>query len=151
VHRPATKKSAPRHAAKPKSSPLKRPAFRQVLAGTIQQPKTAALKNKPAPDRTRRITTRFSAAEERRIEKCAAELGITVSAYLRRCALSAVTQNPLSESPAPLAPARTRKLPVRSTQQPTEYAAPGQSMFAGWLALLRNRFLGPPMRFSDDA
>jgi hypothetical protein len=110
-----------------------------------------ALKNKPAPDRTRRITTRFSPAEERRIEKCAANLGITVSAYLRRCALSALTQKPLAETPAPLATARTRRLPRRATEQSVQYAAPAQSLFGGWLALLRNRFLGPPIRFAEDA
>jgi hypothetical protein len=72
------------------------------------------MRNKPAPDRTRRITTRFSLAEERRIGKCAAELGITVSSYLRQCALSSVTQKPLPEAPAPTAAAGTRKPPARA-------------------------------------
>jgi hypothetical protein len=152
ARRSIVKKAAPAHTAKRKSRTPKRPPFRQVLATTIQQPKAAlALRNKPAPDRTRRITTRFSPAEERRIGKCAAELGITVSSYLRQCALSAATQKPLPETTAPPAAAGTRKPPARANGQPIPYAAPASSSFGGWLALLRNRFLGPPMRFSEEA
>lgn len=152
ARRPVVQKAAPASAAKSKLRTPRRPPFRQVLASTIQQPKAVlALRNEPAPDRTRRITTRFSPAEERRLGKCAAELGITVSAYLRQCALSAVTQKPIPESPAPPAPAKTRKPPARNPEQPVPNAAPAPFLLGGWLALLRNRFLGPPVRFSEEA
>ncbi len=148
---PVVKKAAPASAAKSKSRTPRRPPFRQVLARTIQQPKAAlALRDEPARDRTRRITTRFSPGEERRIGKCAAELGITVSTYLRRCALSAVTQKAIPESPAPPASAKPRKPPARNPEHPVSNAAPAP-LLGGWLTLLRNRFLGPPVRFSEEA
>jgi len=124
-----------------------------VLAGTVQQPKALlAPKKKLEPDRTRRITTRFTPAEERRIERQAAALGITVSAYLRRCALCAVAaQNPAG-APAPENVKRTRrKTQASSALQSATYTSPPPSLFAGWFALLRNRFLGPPIRFSEEA
>ena len=146
------KSASPAAAAKGRSRTLRRPAFRKVLASTMQQPKAAlAPASKPAPDRTRRITTRFSPAEERRIERCATELGITVSAYLRQCALFAVTQKPLPEPPESTAGAKKRKAALRDPQPPMQYAAPAPSFLGGWLALLRNRFLGPSLRFSEDA
>jgi hypothetical protein len=151
ARRPVVKRAGPASAAKSKLRTPRRPPFRQVLASTIQQPKAAlALRDKPAQDRTRRITTRFSPGEERRLGKCAAELGITVSAYLRQCALTAVTQKPIPESPAPPASAKTRKPPARATEHPVPNAAPAP-LLGGWLALLRNRFLGPPVRFSEEA
>lgn len=145
------RRASPARVARRKVRDSKRPAFRKVLASTVQQPKAVlASRNKPAPDRTRRITTRFSPAEERRIEKCAAELGITVSAYLRQCALAAITQKALAEMPEPVVTAKSRKSPARATEQAMQYA-PAPSLFGGWLALLRNRFLGPPVRFTEDA
>ena len=148
IHRKASTASTTRQ----KSRPRKRPPFRNVLASTVQQPKAVlASRNKPAPDRTRRITTRFSPAEERRIEKCAAELGITVSAYLRQCALASIAQKPLQEIPASPASVKTRKPQARYTEEPMQYTGPAQpSLLGGWLSLLRNRFLGPPVRFSQD-
>ncbi len=132
-----------------------RPApFRQVLANTIQQPRLAdAAAKKGMPDRTRRITTRFTTAEERRIEKQASLLGLTVSAYLRHCALATVTP-PAEPAPPPTMLAARNKAPQRTAQSaypPNPYAAQGSSLIGGWLALLRNRFLGPPIQFSDDA
>jgi Mobilization protein NikA len=140
-------------ASGPKPPAPRRPRFSQILANTVQQPKAAlAPKKKPAPDRTRRITTRFSPAEERRIEKCAAELGITVSAYLRQCALAVLAHNPSPEPPplATPAPAPNRKARRQPAPLLSSYAAQ-PSWLGGWLALLRNRFLGPPLRFSEDA
>jgi hypothetical protein len=149
--RPAVKRAAPVAARKLKSRTRKRAPFRQVLASTVQQPKASLAPSKAAPDRTRRITTRFSPGEERRIAKCAAELGITVSAYLRRCALSAAAQKAMPEAPAPPPAGKMRKQPARATEHSMEYSTPAPSLFGGWLALLRNRFLGPPVRFSEDA
>jgi hypothetical protein len=147
--------SSPPTKAKPRA--LKHPQFQQILANTVQQPKAAlAPNNRREPDRTRRITTRFSRAEERRVEKCAAALGITVSAYLRRCALSALAQNPIQDSspadlPVKIMPAKARKASRQSTAAPLTGYTPPPSLFGGWLSLLRNRFLGPPIRFSEDA
>jgi hypothetical protein len=152
VRRPVVKKAAVAVTARCKSRIPKRPPFRQVLASTMQQPKAAlASRNKPVSDRTRRITTRFSPTEERRIEKCAAELGITVSSYLRQCALASVAPKPLPEAPAVPTAAKNRKPTARSGETPMQHAAPAPSLLGGWISLLRNRFLGPPVRFSDEA
>ncbi len=155
AHAPAQpRRAAPDAASRPTPRAPRRPRFSQILANTVQQPKAAlAPKKKPAPDRTRRITTRFSPGEERRIEKCAAELGITVSAYLRQCALAVLAHN-ASPEPPPLAtppPAANRKARRQLVPVFSSYAAPAPSLLGGWLALLRNRFLGPPLRFSEDA
>ena len=155
--RTISKAVTPRRTAAPVTAkrPKPRPApFRQVLTNTIQQPR---LPDTPAkkgmPDRTRRITTRFTTAEERRIEKQASLLGLTVSAYLRHCALATVTP-PAEPVPPPAMLAARNKVPHRTAQNPyppNPYAAQGSSLIGGWLALLRNRFLGPPIQFSDDA
>lgn len=154
AHAPAQpRRGAPAAASRPKPRTPRRPRFSQILANTVQQPKAALVpKKKPAPDRSRRITTRFSPGEERRIERCAAELGITVSAYLRQCALTVLAHNP---SPEPSPPGPPASAPIRKARrQPapllSSYAAQ-PSLLGGWLALLRNRFLGPPLRFSENA
>jgi hypothetical protein len=137
-----------RKSAANKTRKTRRPPFRQALAKSVQQPT-----KKPAPDRTRRITTRFSPAEERRIEKQAADLGINISAYLRQCALAAsAAQNTLA--PAVANAVGNKKARKPESQAPAEsrlYYAPSGSFLGGWLALLRNRFLGPPARFSEEA
>lgn len=128
-------------------------AFRQVLTNTIQQPRLPeSPRNKGVPDRTRRITTRFTAAEERRIGKQASQLGLTVSAYLRHCALATVTPAEPAPAPGVFAPrTKTPQKPAQGSYPPNPYATQGSSLIGGWLALLRNRFLGPPIQFSDDA
>ncbi|HVT99258.1 MAG TPA: hypothetical protein VHE33_17280, partial [Acidobacteriaceae bacterium] len=152
TRRPVVKKAAAARVVKTRSRRRTKAPFRQILANTVRQPKeVVAAKTKPAPDRTRRITTRFSPAEERRIEKCAAELGITVSAYLRQCTLAAATAKPQAEAPDPPAPAKARKGRARGVEPAIGYAAPPPSFLGGWLALLRNRFLGAPVRFSEEA
>lgn len=222
--------AASRYAATPPEKPpaTTHPPFRQVLANSVQQPsvpaplvtrfapvkapvpvKPAASAKKAAPDRDRRITTRFSAAEERRIEKQAAELGVTVSAYLRQCALAAMAAAKTVPATQPVAATaktstprtaivgttrsirpirvgnsrtaravatensatsrgtiarsrraslataakkrRTSPAVVQPTYPPHQYYAPTNSLLGGWLALLRNRFLGPPVRFSNEA
>jgi hypothetical protein len=152
ARRPVVKKAAAARVVKARSRRRTKAPFRQILANTVRQPKeVVAAKTKPAPDRTRRITTRFSPAEERRIEKCAAELGITVSAYLRQCTLAAATAKPQEEAPDPPVSAKARKGRARAEEPAIRYAAPPPSFLGGWLALLRNRFLGAPVRFSEDA
>ena len=139
--------------ARPKSRKAAPVPFRRVLANTLEQPKTTQAPRKQSTlDRTRRITTRFSPAEERRIEKLAAEFGITVSACLRQCALAALAaQNSARDAQPATRAAHARKAPAQASWQSTTYAAPGPSLLGGWLSLLRNRFLGPPVRISEDA
>jgi len=63
----------------PKTAGGRRAAFCEVLAAAV-----------PAnPERNTRISIRLSAQEESRFRKSAAEAGLTVSAYLRKCALQA--------------------------------------------------------------
>jgi hypothetical protein len=143
-----------RSLAKAKTRSKRPPAFREVLAATIPPANSPAVhKKRTADDRTRRITTRFSRAEERRIEKSAAERGITVSAYLRHCALGPTLPEPLPEAGGrrPNTAAGKRGLNAGEVAPFSSGADPTKSLFGGWLALLRNRFLGPPVRFSGDA
>ncbi len=149
--------AAPRKSAAPAVAQrrnAKHPPFHQVLAYSVQQPRQPVAKRKQAePDRNRRITTRFSTAEERRIAKHAALAGLTVSAYLRKCALSVVasTQSARSATPAS-APAKRRRqtAPQAPSYQDYQYVEP-TSLLGSWLALLRNRFLPPPVRYSGQA
>lgn len=153
VQRSASRSTATRSTAKPQPRGVKTPPFSKILVNTLQQPKAALNpRKKSAPDRSRRITTRFSPAEERRIEKCAANLGITVSAYLRKCALAAVAEQRTAQEPAfTNQNPKPRRSSARPARQVSLYAAPQPSFLGGWLALLRNRFLGPPVRFSEEA
>jgi hypothetical protein len=160
IARAAVKSPAPRAAGR-RSAPtphptLRRPQhapFHKVLANTVHRAKISAVakKKKLAPDRTQRITTRFTAAEERRIEKLAAEADLTVSAYLRECALAVVaSQNSLALPSFATTKARKSNAPPPVEYQPNAYSVPAPSLLGGWLSLLRNRFLGPPVRFSEQ-
>ncbi|HEX4064626.1 MAG TPA: hypothetical protein VHZ09_01280 [Acidobacteriaceae bacterium] len=149
--RPETKK---RSAALAKKSARKHPEFRQVLTKSVRAAKksTAAKKTKE-PDRTRRITTRFSTAEERRIEKAASLEGVTVSAYLRKCALAA-GKGQTVPSPIPASAQKARKASGRRALEPEIRLfaqPPTTSLVGGWLTLLRQRFLSSPTRFSERA
>ena len=142
VAAPAPRPPRPRH-----------PPFHQVLATTVHTPRPPIARQKEStPDRSRRITTRFSPSELRRIEKHADLLGLTVSAYLRQCGLAAIAavQSAQSVEAAPRAvpPARRNG---HGVWQPNPYTPQSPSLLGGWLSLLRNRFLGPPVRFSEDA
>jgi hypothetical protein len=133
--------------------PKQHPPFHKVLANTVHRAKISAVarKKKPAPDRTRRITTRFSLAEQRRIEKLAADADLTVSAYLRECALAVVaSQTPLVSLPAFATRNRKAKAAAPVEYQQNAYSAPAPSLVGGWLSLIRNRFLGPSVRFSEQ-
>lgn len=117
--KPSTAKPAARSSALAKMSAAslvrqnallaKKPVFRKVLAKTVRNTSPAApnpCKNTAPADRTRRITTRFSAAEQRRLERAAAQAGLTTSAWLRQCALRA--ERVSVPPPTPAAPARLR-------------------------------------------
>jgi len=149
---PPSVKAASPHAGR--SRKPRHPPFHKVLTTTVQQHRIPDLpRKKGVPDRTRRITTRFTVAEERRIEKQASLLGLTVSAYLRHCVLATFTSPAESAPPSLGTGSRPKATPggEQAPYTPNPYAAQGSSLIGGWLALLRNRFLGPPIQFSNDA
>ena len=86
--------ASPEAAPKPKSSTrprkqlLAQPAFRDVLKGTAAlvaaaQPGAAPLERAKSTS----LTLRVSEDEQARIQACAAQANLSVSAYLRQCAL----------------------------------------------------------------
>lgn len=130
------------------------PEFRQVLAKSVRAANTSpGLKKTKAPDRTRRITTRFSTSEERRIEKSASLAGMTVSAWLRKCALAAEQNRTVQPQTRPT----SKKVgkagrPVVPETETRLFAQPETtSLVGGWLTLLRQRFLSSPTRFAERA
>jgi hypothetical protein len=101
-----------------------------------------------APDRSRRITTRFTPAEQRRIEKRAAEIGLTVSTYVRQCTLAAAT--PAISTQPQATPAGKGRTNTQSYYSQEMRTAPKQSLLGSWLTLLRNRFVPVPETFTED-
>ncbi len=150
---------APKQGATAVPRPLTRrhPPFRQILASTVQAKPTQTkvvraktVQGNPQPtkaqvaqDRSRRITTRFSAAEQRRIEKQAAQVGLTVSAWMRQCALS--------QAQADIPPQRTKRREATQNAAEATTALSQPSVLGSWLTLLRHRFLASPERFSERA
>lgn len=174
VRTPQTKSAV---AARPAKQ--KQPEFREMLARTVRSVKTAApvkkdaapltkrtalqskkkvvAKRAPEPERTRRITTRFSTAEERRLEKAAAAAGMSVSAWLRKCAL-APGAGTAGRERSQVPTAGNRRTPHKRTAAAGPavasqlFAQPANSsLVGGWLSLLRQRFLGSPARFAERA
>ena len=146
----ASRKTVTRRPGKPHKA--KHAPFRQMLAKSVQQPTPpVAREREVAPDRSRRITTRFTPAEQRRIEKRAAEIGLTVSTYLRQCALAAVPPAIGTQpqgTPTGKGRANTQSEPFYSQETRT---APAQSLLGSWLTLLRNRFVRVPATFTYEA
>lgn len=150
------------------AAPIK-PAFKKVLAKTVRTAQADASETRAtASDRNQRITTRFSAAEQLRLERAAAQSGLSVSAWLRHCALLA--ERASVSRPAPAPPAKTAKpalpappaairRPAKTTRralsaptaEPTLFSTPAPSGIGTWLSLLRQRFLASPSRFSERA
>lgn len=86
--RPEAPRAATKAAAAPAISlPETTLKFRQVLARALPPSKKPAPRKASGPERSLRITIRFSPEEEQQIQLKAAALGLTVSAYLRRRAL----------------------------------------------------------------
>jgi hypothetical protein len=158
----AAQSTVPRKSAAPLTAkpPIAgQPQFRQVLTKTVLQaerptPPMSAPKKETNPDRTQRITTRFSPAEQRRIEKQAAESGLTVSAWLRHCALSGGT-TPVHPKKAQAATAKSgskqRRVAIANPAHVALFSQPTNSALGNWLTLLRQRFLSSPARFSEQA
>ncbi|HEX3987350.1 MAG TPA: hypothetical protein VHX13_12160 [Acidobacteriaceae bacterium] len=165
--KPASRRAAPAKksaAAAGRHQPAKsmNPAFKKVLAKTVARPVAQTLSTtSPAPDRNRRITTRFSTVEQRRLERAAAHAGLTVSAWLRQCALRAEAASappPALARPAKVAPAKaassakiTRRALPAPPAESTLFSTPVPSGLGNWLTLLRQRFLSSPARFSERA
>lgn len=134
--------------------------FRQVLAKSVlPEEKKAGKAGKASPsavpERTRRITMRFSSAEQKRLERAAGEAGMTLSAYLRKCALNAgkIQAAPRAvEKPAVRAKRGRSAATAKTSAQTQLFAQPvSNSLVGGWLNLLRQRFLSSPRRFSERA
>lgn len=143
----ASRKTAAQRPGKPHKA--KHPPFRQVLAKSVQQPTLpVAREREVAPDRSRRITTRFTPAEQRRIEKRAAEIGLTVSTYVRQCTLAAAT--PAISTQPQATPAGKGRTNTQSYYSQEMRTAPKQSLLGSWLTLLRNRFVPVPETFTED-
>jgi hypothetical protein len=144
----ASRKTAAQRPGKPHKA--KHPPFRQVLAKSVQQPTLpVAREREVAPDRSRRITTRFTPAEQRRIEKRAAEIGLTVSTYVRQCTLAAAT--PAIGTQPQATPTGKGKTNAQSYYSQEMRTAPTQSLLGSWLTLLRNRFVPVPATFTEEA
>ena len=151
--RPEPAKRSTALAVRPPVPRAKKPAFKKVLAKAVrgaQSSTPAARKTAPPSDRDRRITTRFSAAEQRRLERAAAQSGLTVSAWLRHCALLAERASAPLSAPAPIVQSARRALPAPPSE-PTMFSTPAPSGLGNWLTLLRQRFLSSPARFSERA
>jgi hypothetical protein len=147
-----------------KSLIARQPQFRQVLARTVLQARPPAApkpvrrmevtSKEATPDRTQRITTRFSLAEQRRIEKQAALAGLTVSAWLRHCALSKETAQACpkkAQAVATKSGSKRRRVAAPNPAHGVLFSQPTNSALGNWLTLLRQRFLSSPVRFSEQA
>lgn len=127
------------------------PEFRAMMVKSVRRAKASgAPARRSKPERELRVSVRLTDAEERQLQACAAREGMTVSAYLRRCALQ-----PQSEPPA--IPAKQQKpapiLQERAAPAPTNANGPkpAKSSLGDWLTVLRNRFLASPARFAERA
>lgn len=145
------KSAAP--SVRPRTARAKEPAFKKVLARTVRSRiQSAPTGRKPAPatDRNQRITTRFSAAEQRRLERAAAEAGLTVSAWLRQCALHAQAAS-VQALPPPAPRKKARAAELSRPDQAALFSTPAASGLGNWITLLRQRFLSSSARFSERA
>lgn len=139
-------------AAKPDKKPTRansKPAFREVLARSVRPEKS---KPNPVPKtkRPQRVSVRLSRAEEWRLQQRASQAGFTISEFLRRSALDANPQPADAARERPAAKARGSR-PATAAALFASAANQNSSMLGGWLALLRNRFLASPARFSERA
>lgn len=127
--------------ARRKSAPARKttPAFREVLTRSLQPEKTA---RRRGAERQQRISIRLSQQEERRLQSSAAKAGLTLSEYLRRCALVEAASTPASP-------------PVQSAKRQAATlfdSVPAKTSVLGdWISLLRNRFLASPARIAERA
>jgi hypothetical protein len=152
VRKPARRKTpaaleARPSAGKPSARKAKAPSpveFREVLARTVNPKARALPKPSKHPERTQRVSVRLSAAEERRLQQCAAGAGVSVSEYLR---MRALPQEPPRAHAGALPAAVGHGQPASCQPVPS----PSRSTFGDWIALLRHRFLASPQRFAERA
>jgi hypothetical protein len=137
---------APPHAAAPTDLTL--PAvFRDALEKSVRAAKPAGkLAGTKKEGRDRHISVRFTRAEDERLQAGAAHAGMTVSEYLRMCALEWNPSPPPSRSDAaPGVPGARRS--TSSAWQPPRHPKRG---VRSWITLLRNRFLVPQAPFREQ-
>ena len=131
--------------------------FQQVLERSlqrtsgVQRAEAKAPRAQAAPDRSQRVTTRLSRAEQRRIQACATRAGLTVSAYLRQCALAAEDAEVRQQTAGTGGWGGARTAAGARTGGDNLQAAASSSGLGGWLTLLRQRFLASPRRFAERA
>lgn len=127
---------------KPTAAPADRQAFRELLTRNVRA--AAPAKGRGA-ERQQRISVRLSEQEEQRLQSAAAKAGLTVSEYLRRCALAGSTATPAASSHEPAA-SRPPRTPALFETSPAK-----TSVLGDWISLLRNRFLASPARIAERA
>jgi hypothetical protein len=128
----------------------KTPEFRQVLAKSVESRgsappgKTAKIKTGKT-ERDQRVSVRLSRDEERQLQQCAEQAGVTVSQYLRQCALK---DQPARRGKRADLVAQELLMPA---SQPETAATAKPGGLGEWITLMRNRFLSSPARFAERA
>ena len=126
--------------------------FRQALVrslGAAKQPRARS------EDRDLRVSVRLSRREEQELQRRATQAGMTVSAYLRKCALGKDPAEPEATAGHRTGPDSESfgiRQPVEEPaadsgesilDEPLESHAEAAPSGAGWLSRLRQKFLGP--------
>lgn len=148
----AARGAADRSSARNQSRKAKTPEFRVVLAKSVAGrggavPGKATKINSGKTERDQRVSVRLSREEERQLQQCAEQAGVTVSQYLRQCALTGRAAR--REKTATLFAAE----PI-AQQSALESVTAEKATKAGlgeWITLLRTRFLSSPRRFAERA
>jgi hypothetical protein len=130
------------------TQPAPPPEFQKVLAKSVREAKS---KKKSVPTRGKgrdqHVSVRLSRAEGIRLQACAAKAGVTVSEYLRTCALEAGSAPTKSTASIAVVTPPGKK----AAEPPAESPKRVGSGLGDWIALLRNRFLASPARFAERA
>lgn len=124
--------------------------FRQVLAKSVESrdsalPGKAAKINSGKKERDQRVSVRLSRGEERQLQQCAEQAGVTVSQYLRQRALTEQAARPGKSATIFAAE------PIAQASRVERAAAAKPAGLGDWITLLRNRFLSSPGRFAERA
>ncbi|MGC2638575.1 MAG: hypothetical protein WA294_15440 [Acidobacteriaceae bacterium] len=138
--------------ARKTGSKAKTPEFRQVLAKSVESsgsaaPGQAAKAKAGKAERDQRVSVRLSREEERQLQQGAEQAGVTVSQYLRQCALK---DQPASRAKNAGIFAETPRVQLSALDNVIAEKAT-KAGFGDWITLLRNRFLSSPGRFAERA
>jgi hypothetical protein len=129
------------------------PAFGSVLAGALPDepdPDALALVWPAAPKSERQVSMslRVAASEQALIKARAAEVGLSVSAYLRQCALEVEKLRTQVHHTLALLEQRSGQTPVRSL---AVWPPSNQVSRSGFLSRLQQRIFGSPTRLTLHA